>query len=62
MNSAFAAVPPKHCQNLIRANSPLGHFQMGYSPAIHAKGWNLVPTIDVVAKRNSQGTNSTVVE
>jgi len=60
--SDFALVRPKHCQNLIRANRPLGHFQMGYSPAIHAKNRNLLLTVDVVAERNSQGTNPTIVE
>ena len=55
MNSVFAASRPKHCQNLIRANSPLSHFQMGYSPAIHAKSRNLVSTIIVVAERNFAG-------
>jgi hypothetical protein len=35
---------------------------MSYSPAIHAKSRNLVSTIIVVAERNSQGRNPTVVE
>jgi hypothetical protein len=54
MNSVFAASRPKHCQNLIRANSPLSHFQMGYSPAIHAKSWNLVPMLSLNEIRREQ--------